>query len=82
MDYIGFPFFLAKHKEDLSDESAANIIHKLPKRVTPLLITCLGSTDDTQALCKYLVISFVQLHDKQTAQCFHNFANYSHSSRS
>ena len=60
--YLGFPFRLAKHKEDLSEEEAAKIIHSLKPGVTALLITYLSDADEIVDLCKKLGVSSVQLH--------------------
>ena len=61
-NHLGFPFRLAKNKEDLAEEDAARIIRSLPADVTAFLITYLADPDQVIALCKTLGVSYVQIH--------------------
>ncbi len=60
--YLGFPFRLAKHKEDLPEEEAAKIIGSLKSGITALLITYLSNAEAIVKLCRKLGVSYVQLH--------------------
>lgn len=60
--FLGFPFRLAKHKEDLSEEEAGRIIRSLRAGVTCLLITYLSNAQQIVELCRKLGVSYVQLH--------------------
>ncbi len=62
VDVLGFPFRLAKHKEDLPEEEAAKIIRSLRSPVQGLLITYLEQAEEIIALCTRLGVSYVQLH--------------------
>lgn len=59
---LGFPFRLAKHKEDLSEEEASRIIRSLQHDVTCFLITYLSEAQQIIELCMKLGVSYVQLH--------------------
>jgi len=61
-NHLGFPFRLAKNKEDLAEKVAARIIRSLPGDVSALLITYLTDPKQVIALCKELGVSYVQLH--------------------
>ena len=60
--FLGFPFRLAKHKEDLPEEEASRIIRSLRPGVTCLLITYLSDAQQIVKLCRKLGVSYVQLH--------------------
>lgn len=59
---LGFPLRLAVHKEDLSEEQAAQIIGSLPPPVSGFLITYLAEASEILDLCKKLGARKVQLH--------------------
>lgn len=62
VDWLGFPFRLAYHREDLPEAEAAAIIRELPPGVAALLITYLATADAVAALCDRLGVAGVQLH--------------------
>lgn len=61
-DVLGFPFRLAKHREDLSEEEAARIVRALGPAAQTLLITYLAKAEEIVALCRRLGVAGVQLH--------------------
>lgn len=68
VDVLGFPFRLAKHSEDLSEDEAAKIIRSLRSPVQGLLITYLTQAEEIVALCSRLGVSYVQLHGDASAE--------------
>jgi len=62
VDWIGFPLRLTVHREDLSEEQAAEIIRgiSLPNRA--VLITYLRTAEAVLALCRKIGVMTVQLH--------------------
>lgn len=68
VDVLGFPFRLAKHREDLPEEAAAKIIHSLRPPAQGLLITYLAQAEEIIALCTRLGVSYVQLHGDVRAE--------------
>ncbi len=67
--HLGFPLRLAKHREDLSDAEAAEIVGSFEPPIEFLLITYLEQAEGIIALCRTLGVSFVQLHGEiETAE--------------
>jgi len=64
VDWLGFPFRLDFHREDLGEAEARDIISVLPETVLPVLITYLDDSDSILDLCGYLGTRAVQLHGK------------------
>lgn len=62
VDWLGFPFRLPVHKEDLSEEDAAAIIGSLPASARGVLITYLREAHRILELCERLGTTTVQLH--------------------
>src|SRR5882724_4123478 len=62
VDWLGFPFCLALHREDLPEAEAARIIRALPPPHEAVLITYLDRAGDIAALCRELGVRKVQLH--------------------
>ncbi|HEV7514837.1 MAG TPA: phosphoribosylanthranilate isomerase [Thermoanaerobaculia bacterium] len=62
VDWLGFPFRLAHHREDLPEAEAARIIRALPPPQEAVLITYLDRADEIVALCRTLGVQKVQLH--------------------
>lgn len=62
VDWIGFPFRLDHHAEDLSETEASAIIKDLSKRILPVLITYLSDVDTILELGRALGTRAVQLH--------------------
>ncbi len=60
--YLGFPLRLPVHKEDLSEEYAAEIIADFPDDVHGILITYLDKASEIKELMDKLNCSIVQLH--------------------
>jgi phosphoribosylanthranilate isomerase len=60
--YLGFPFVLDHHKEDLTLDDAAAIVSKLRNHATFFLITYLNKARDILELCHALSVDTVQLH--------------------
>lgn len=60
--HIGFPLRLPVHREDLTEEAAAEIVRRLPSDCVPVLITYLGDAGDIIAFTRMLGVSTVQLH--------------------
>jgi phosphoribosylanthranilate isomerase len=60
--YLGFPFVLDHHKEDLTLDDAAAIVSKLRNHATFFLITYLNKARDILELCHALSVDMVQLH--------------------
>lgn len=64
---LGFPFGLAVHGEDITEESAAEIICSLKPPVSAVLITYLNTAEKILELCKRLGTNKVQLHGDVSA---------------
>jgi phosphoribosylanthranilate isomerase len=62
VDYIGFPFRLTHHQEDISESKAARMIRKLPNSCEAVLITYLKKALKIIELCNKLGLNTVQLH--------------------
>ena len=62
VDYIGFPFRLTHHREDISQSEAARMIRKLPQNCEAVLITYLKKALEIIELCNNLGVNTVQLH--------------------
>jgi phosphoribosylanthranilate isomerase len=59
---LGFPFGLAVHKEDITEENAAKIICSLKPPASAVLITYLNKADAILDFCERIGIWKVQLH--------------------
>src|SRR5262245_35833374 len=69
VQYLGFPFRLPVHKEDLSEQAAARIIRGLKPPARGVLITYLDRADEIVELCESLGASIVQVHgDVETSE--------------
>jgi phosphoribosylanthranilate isomerase len=62
VDWLGFPFRLAFHREDLPEVEAARLIRILPPPCEAVLITYLDRAHEIAALCRELGVRKVQLH--------------------
>ncbi len=62
VEYIGFPFGLNYHQEDISQQEAAAIIREFPPTTRAVLITYLNMADDIIKLSQKLGIHIIQLH--------------------
>jgi phosphoribosylanthranilate isomerase len=62
VDYIGFPFRLTYHQEDISETDAARLVRLLPDQIKGVLITYLNNEKEIINLCRKLGIKTVQLH--------------------
>ena len=62
VDYLGFPFRLDYHREDISETETARIISRLPESVKTVVITYLDRAEEIIDLLKILGASAVQLH--------------------
>jgi phosphoribosylanthranilate isomerase len=62
VDYIGFPFRLTHHQEDISESEAAYLIRLLPRQIKGVLITYLDDEREIINLCQNLGVTTVQLH--------------------
>ena len=62
VDYLGFPFRLDYHNEDISEIEAAQIVSNLPSSVTAVVITYLNRAEEVINLLQTLGASAVQLH--------------------
>jgi phosphoribosylanthranilate isomerase len=60
--YLGFPLRLAIHREDISEEGAAQIMRGLQPPVFGVLITYLDDAREIAALCASCGAHIVQLH--------------------
>lgn len=68
VDWLGFPFRLAHHQEDLTEADAAEIIRLFHLKDRAVVITYLNSADEIVQLCQKLGLSKVQLHGKIARQ--------------
>jgi phosphoribosylanthranilate isomerase len=64
--YLGLPFVLDHHKEDLTLDDAAAIVSKLRNHATFFLITYLNKARDILELCHALSVDMVQLHGEMS----------------
>lgn len=62
VDWLGFPLRLPVHREDISEDDAANVIRKIGPRAKCVLITYLHTADAIVTLCRKLGVTMVQLH--------------------
>jgi phosphoribosylanthranilate isomerase len=62
--FLGFPFVLDHHKEDLTIDAAAAIAATLGNQATFFLITYLNKAEAILELCHKLSVNMVQLHGK------------------
>ena len=62
VNYLGFPLRLPVNKEDISEESAGEIIKSLTPPNYGIIITYLNLAEDIAKFCKELGCSIVQLH--------------------
>src|SRR5215467_14127433 len=62
VDWLGFPFRLALHREDLPEAEAARIVRALPPPHAAVLITYLDRAAEVADLCRALGVRRVQLH--------------------
>ena len=60
--FLGFPFALPVHKEDLSRKEASAIIRNFPTGVYGVLITYLEKANEITALSKELGTTLIQIH--------------------
>lgn len=60
--WLGFPLRLPVHREDLTEEAAAEVIAGLPPEAMPVLITYLERAVDVGALARRIGARAVQLH--------------------
>ena len=61
VDWIGFPLRLTVHREDLSEEQAAEIIRGIVLPNRAVLITYLRTAEAVLALCRKIGVTTVQL---------------------
>ena len=62
VDYIGFPFRLAFHQEDISENEAARLIRQIPQTTKAVLITYLSESSQILKLSEFLKVKAVQIH--------------------
>jgi phosphoribosylanthranilate isomerase len=62
VDYIGFPFRLDHHSEDISEDEATAIIKAFPPTTQAVLITYLNSAKEIIHLSQKLKTKIIQLH--------------------
>ncbi len=62
VDYIGFPFRLSHHQEDISEPEAACLIRKVPRTSKAVLITYLSESRKIIELSLSLKVTVVQIH--------------------
>ncbi|RMI14637.1 MAG: phosphoribosylanthranilate isomerase [Calditrichaeota bacterium] len=62
VDWLGFPFRLPVHREDISEAGAAEIIADLKPPHAAVLITYLNQAPEIADLCRRLGVRRVQLH--------------------
>lgn len=60
--YLGFPFVLDHHEEDLTTDAAAVIVSELGAHATFFVITYLNRAEAILELCRNLSVNMVQLH--------------------
>ena len=64
VDYLGFPFRLPVHKEDLTEDEAVDVIKIISPPHKAVLITYLYNAEEIIKLCAKLNVKIVQLHGK------------------
>jgi len=62
VDYLGFPFRLDYHSEDISETEASQIVSQLPQSIKAVGITYLNQAEEVIDLLQTLGASAVQLH--------------------
>ncbi|ROQ89865.1 phosphoribosylanthranilate isomerase [Desulfosoma caldarium] len=62
VSWLGFPLRLTVHRQDVTEEEAAQIIASVPRYVTPVLITYEHRWREIHDLCRFLSVRAVQLH--------------------
>jgi phosphoribosylanthranilate isomerase len=62
VDLLGFPLRIASHDEDLTENTAAEIVHELNLHESAVLITYLGDARSIADLSDKLGTSIVQIH--------------------
>jgi len=62
VDFVGFPFRLTVHREDLTEEAAAAIVRRLPSTTRAVLITYLADATSIRELAAFLGVAAVQVH--------------------
>ncbi len=62
VNYIGFPFRLTHHQEDITESEAGRMIRQLPESCQAVLITYLNNAIEIIELCNKLGVNTVQLH--------------------
>lgn len=62
VDWLGFPFRLSVHREDLSEPAARDIVARLPASTRALLITYLAEARAIRELAQFLGVAAVQVH--------------------
>lgn len=62
VEYLGFPLRLKDGREDLSEDSAREIINQIKTKSKPVLITYLDNADEISAFSDSLNLDIVQLH--------------------
>ncbi|NOX66938.1 MAG: phosphoribosylanthranilate isomerase, partial [Chlorobi bacterium] len=62
VEYLGFPLRLPVNKEDVSDETAAEIISLFPPSTHGVLITYLNKADEIKTLSNKIGASIIQVH--------------------
>jgi phosphoribosylanthranilate isomerase len=60
--FLGFPFRLPVHREDLTEEDAAAIVRRLPRTARAMLITYLADAKSIADLAAFLGVAGVQVH--------------------
>jgi phosphoribosylanthranilate isomerase len=68
VDFLGFPFRLTVHREDLSEEAAAAIVRRLPASTRAVLITYLADAESIRGLAEKLGVAAVQIHGDIAAE--------------
>ncbi len=68
VDWLGFPFRLDVHQEDLTVEAAARIIRRLPASVFGVLITYLNEEKEIVRLANRLGVQHIHLHGEVSAE--------------
>ncbi|MCC6273108.1 MAG: phosphoribosylanthranilate isomerase [Deltaproteobacteria bacterium] len=62
VDWIGLPFHLDRHREDLGEAEARAVVETLPETILPVLITYLDDLEAVLALGDFMGTRAVQLH--------------------
>lgn len=64
VNYLGLPFRLPVHKEDLTEDEAVEVVKIISPPHNAVLITYLDNADEIINLCSKLNVNIVQLHGK------------------